>query len=347
MVATATQGTPIGRARPGTRGIRVTRQSDDRRAAVLHALCEHAGGISGESLAVDLGVSRVAVRKHVAALLDLGYDIEARPGEGYRLLSRPDAPLPLEVKPLLREPFFARVEGGHVTGSTNDDARVLAIDGAPEGTVVLASEQRSGRGRLGRTWASQPGGVYASVVLRPEVETPEAIVLPLVVGLGVARGLEALGVPTLLKWPNDVLAADGRKLAGLLLEGLSEGWRVAWVVAGVGVNVRVRPRGLDAACVDELVGRKVPLAEVAAAVLDGIAQAYGRWRTDGFAPLCDQYERRSWLRGHEVTVSDAAGRVVTQGTVTGIDAQGRLLVSGEAGTVPVAAGDVTLRGPER
>jgi BirA family biotin operon repressor/biotin-[acetyl-CoA-carboxylase] ligase len=321
----------------------VTRQSDDRRAVVLYALGQHPGGVSGESLASDIGVSRVAVRKHVAALRDLGYSIEARPGEGYRLLSRPDAALPLEVKPLLRESLFERLEGGAVTGSTNDDARELAVAGAPEGTVVLASEQRDGRGRLGREWSSAPGGVYASIVLRPEVETPEAIVLPLVVGLGVACGLDSLGVRSLLKWPNDVLSVDGRKIAGVLLEGLSEGWRVSWVVAGIGVNVRSVPEGIDAASVDELLGAKVPLPEVAAAVLDGVAAAYGRWKDDGFAPLREDYERRAWLAGRDVTVSDAAGRVVAQGEVTGIDAQGRMLVATPGGVVPVAAGDVTLR----
>jgi BirA family biotin operon repressor/biotin-[acetyl-CoA-carboxylase] ligase len=323
----------------------VTRQSDDRRAVVLHVLGEHAGGVSGETLATDIGVSRVAVRKHVAALRDLGYGIEARPGEGYRLLSRPDAPIPLEVRPLLREPFFARVEGGRVTGSTNDDARELAVAGAFEGTVVLAGEQRAGRGRLGRTWVSPAGGVYASVVLRPEVETPEAIVLPLVVGLGVARGLDAFGLHALLKWPNDVLVDDGRKVAGVLLEGLSEGWRVAWVVAGIGVNVRAVPRAADAVGLDDMVGCEVPLADVAAAVLDGVAEAYERWKAGGFAPLREEYERRAWLAGRDVTVSDAAGRAVVQGSVQGIDAQGRLLVSGGSGVVPVAAGDVTLRAP--
>lgn len=321
----------------------MTQVSDDRRVAVLRALRELPAGVSGELLATDLGVSRVAVRKHVAALRELGYGIEARAGEGYRLLSSPDAPIPLEVRPLLRGGFFVRVEGGHLTGSTNDDARALAVAGAPEGTVVVAAQQHSGRGRLGRQWSSPPGGVYASIVLRPEVETPEAVVLPLVVGLGVAQGLDALGVHARLKWPNDLLSEDGRKVAGVLLEGLSEGWRMAWIVAGVGVNVRRSPRREDAVTLDELVGRRIPLPEAAAAVLKGIADVYLRWKTAGFAPLREEYERRAWLAGRDVTVSDASGRVVAQGLVAGIDAQGRLLVDTATGVTPVAAGDVTLR----
>lgn len=321
----------------------MARRSDDRRAVVLSALRATPAGVSGEVLATELGVSRVSVRKHIEALRGLGYELEARAGEGYRLVCAPDAPLPLEVRPLLATDFFARLEGGRVTGSTNDDARTLALDGAPEGTVVLAAEQTTGRGRLGREWTSPPGGIYASVVLRPAVETPEAIVLPLVVGLGVAHGLDALGVHTKLKWPNDLLCTDGRKVAGVLLEGLSEGWLINWIVAGVGVNVRSAPDADRSASVDELFGRRVPLAEVAAAVLDGIAGTYRRWQAAGFAPFAAEYERRSYLAGRPVRVSDAAGRLVAQGDVAGIDALGRLLVATGSGTVPVVAGDVTLR----
>jgi BirA family biotin operon repressor/biotin-[acetyl-CoA-carboxylase] ligase len=321
----------------------LTKRSDDRRVVILQALRDNPGGVSGELLASELGVSRVAVRKHVEALREFGYEVDARAGEGYTLVNSPDAPLPLEVRPLLREDFFARIEGGRVTGSTNDDARALALDGAPEGTAVLAAEQTHGRGRLGREWSSPPGGVYASIVLRPRVETPEAIVLPLVVGLGVAHGLDTLGVHTLLKWPNDLLCVDGRKVAGVLLEGLSEGWLISWIIAGVGVNVRSTPDRSRFANVDELFGRRVPLADVAAAVLDGIAGAYRRWQTDGFAPFAAEYEGRSYLAGRPVRVSDAAGRLLAEGEVVGIDTVGRLLVATEAGTVPIVAGDVTLR----
>lgn len=323
----------------------MTRQSEDRRIAVLCALREADSEVSGQTLAEELGISRVAVRKHIAALRDAGFGIEARRGGGYRLLSTPDAPVPLVVRPLLTTSFFTRLEGGLATGSTNDDARELARAGAPEGTVVLAAQQASGRGRLGRSWASPRGGVYASIVLRPAVETPDAIVLPLVVGLGVARGLGSLGVDVRLKWPNDLLDDRGRKVAGVLLEGLSEGWRISWIVAGVGVNVRNAPRGKDAVSLDDLAGHGIPIARVAAAVLDGIAQTYQTWTDDGFESLRSEYDERAWLTGRDVIVSDASGSVIASGLVTGMDAVGRLLVSSAGGEVAIVAGDVTLRPP--
>ncbi len=325
----------------------MTASPEQRRAAILSALCESDGEVSGEQIASALGISRVAVHKHIAALTDVGFVIEARRGGGYRFVAAPDAPAPLVVRPLLASSFYTRIEGGASTGSTNDDARELARGGAPEGTVVLASRQTAGRGRLGRVWASPAGGVYASIVLRPQVETPDAIVLPLVVALGVARGLESLGVPVRIKWPNDVLDERGRKIAGVLLEGLSEGWRVSWVVAGIGVNVRAAPSKADAASVDEALDRRLPLATVTAAVLDGVAEAYGEWRDGGFGALRADYDRRAWLTGRDVTVSDASGGAIVSGRVTGMDAVGRLLVSGARGETAVVTGDVTLRPPAR
>jgi BirA family biotin operon repressor/biotin-[acetyl-CoA-carboxylase] ligase len=331
----------------------------DRRVHILRALESAPTGVSGEALARELGVSRAAVGKHVSALRDLGYAIDAAAGAGYRLTSSPDAPLPLEVAPLLRARLWNDLRGGGVTGSTNDDLRALAAAGAPEGLVVLATEQRAGRGRLGRDWASAPGGVYASVLLRPSLSPAELSPLALVVGLGLSRGLESLGAAVRLKWPNDVLDEGGGKLVGVLLEGTTEGERMAWIVAGFGVNVRrsVLPRVAQAiaaapeppsapapAYLDDLTAAPVPLATVAAALLDGLADAYERFLAEGFArELKSEYESRLALVGESVRVSDPYGAPIAEGTCEGVDEWGRLVVLGEGDAVRVSAGDVTLR----
>ena len=113
----------------------------------------------------------------------------------------------------------------------------IAAAGVSEGLVVLATEQRAGRGRLGRDWVSAPGGVYASVLLRPSLSPAELSPLALVVGGNLAADADMRDRGH--KWPNDVLdQAGGGKLAGILLEGMTEGERMAWIVAGFGVNVR-------------------------------------------------------------------------------------------------------------
>ena len=306
-----------------------------------------AAGVSGEALARELGVSRVAVGKHVASLREAGYDIEAAPGVGYRLLGVPDGPLPAEIAPLLREAAWMRLTGGGETSSTNDDARALARAGAAEGTVVLASRQSSGRGRLGREWVSPEGGAYLSLVLRPKVTPADVAPLALVIGLGIARGLrEHLGADAVLKWPNDVQLAGG-KLAGVLLEMSAETDRVNWVVVGVGLNVRRSPdlpKQRAVACLDDFAPH-VLIASAVAAVLDGIAGAYSQWVECGFSAMHAEYEERSSLLGRGVTVHDMAGNVKATGTVMGVDDGGRLLVATLGGIEIVVAGDVTLRAP--
>jgi len=312
-----------------------------RRDRVLEALRSHPGGISGERIAEELGVSRVAVGKHVAALRESGYRIDALAGTGYVLAEAPDAPLPAEVGRLVTGSRWT-LTGGGITGSTNDDAKALAAAGARQGTVVLASAQTGGRGRLGRTWSSPHGGLYLSVVLRPGVEPARVASLSLAIALAVALAAEKLGAHPSLKWPNDVVLASG-KIAGVLLEMAAEADCVAWVVAGIGVNVR--PPAEREAGVGYLADEvsDAGLALVAAAILDALASVLDRWLAGGFAALEAEFEARSTLSGEAVTVRNSAGGIVADGIASGIDSDGRLLVAETTGVRAVSAGEVTLR----
>lgn len=318
-----------------------------RRSDVLTALIEADGAaVSGEELAARLGVSRAAIAKHIAALGALGYQVEAVTGVGYSLVAAPDLPVPGAVRAFVRDPMWVRLEGGVETGSTNDDARTLAREGAPHGTVVLAARQTAGRGRLGRTWESPEGGLYLSAILRPQVGLADLAPMALVISLGVARGLAGLGVDPSLKWPNDLLLGPG-KLAGVLIEMSAEADRAEWMVAGVGINVRPSATRIEGAGYLADVASPqadLRLANVAAVVLDGIASAFAEWSTRGFEALREEYERRSMFAGADVVVRDVTGAVRAAGIVQGIDGLGRLVLHAEGGAVAVvSAGDVTLR----
>lgn len=141
-------------------------------------------------------------------------------------------------------PRLAAVEWHEQLGSTSDRLKELARAGAPEWTVVVADRQTGGRGREGRTWQSPPGGLYLSVLFRPQA-LPVALI-PLAAGVAVAEAVAGCGVASELKWPNDVLVA-GRKLAGILAEAGSFGQGVEWVVLGIGVNVALDPAELRSA----------------------------------------------------------------------------------------------------
>lgn len=316
-------------------------QTTSRRTDVAAALAEAgAAGVSGERLAAALGISRVAVSKHVAALRELGYRIASAPRAGYRLEAAPDLCIPEEVAPRLTDPLWVACVGGLELSSTNDEAKRRARAGASEGSVVVAARQTGGRGRFERSWQSPHGGAYVSAVLRPPADPAAVAPLSLVVALGAARGLGSLGVTAGVKWPND-LHADGRKLAGVLLEMAAEADRVEWVVAGIGVNVA--DPGLPGSAWAREQAPDVPVADVAARVLDGIAGVYRTWIDVGFAPLRAEYESRLTLTGSTVAVRDAGGRVLGEGEVRGIDGTGGLLVATASGTVVVHAGEVTLR----
>lgn len=307
-------------------------------AAALSAAGER--GVSGETIAASLGISRVAVGKHVASLRSLGYAISAAPRAGYRLEHAPDACISEEVAPRLRDPLWVACEGAPELGSTNDEAKRLARGGASEGTAVVAARQTGGRGRFGRVWESPAGGAYVSCILRPALTPAVLAPLSLVAAVGAARGLATLGLEAGIKWPND-LESDGRKLGGILLEMAAEADRVEWVVIGCGVNVAA-PAHARGACVRDVLPHAL-VAEVAAAVLDGVAAAYREFTSVGFEGIAAHYAAHATLTDRRVSVRDTTGRVVTEGRVAGIDSGGALLLERDGQTATVYAGEVTLR----
>jgi BirA family transcriptional regulator, biotin operon repressor / biotin---[acetyl-CoA-carboxylase] ligase len=212
-----------------------------------------------------------------------------------------------------------------VTDSTSDRARALAVAGAPHGTLVTASEQRAGRGRRGRTWSAPPGrALLMSLVLR---EWPP--LLPIAAAVAVA---DVAGPSAAIKWPNDVLL-DGRKLAGILVEGRPQ---AGWTVLGIGVNVSVRADDLPA----ELRHRATSLGLEPSAIeptLDALLHALQRRLAQPTADLLADYRARDALAGR--TVRWAHG----EGVARGIDDAGRLLVERSDGSgATLDAGEVHL-----
>lgn len=216
-----------------------------------------------------------------------------------------------------------------VTDSTNDDALALGRAGACHGRAVAARLQTAGRGRRGHVWASPVGNLYLSVVLRPRVASSRLPGLAAACGLGVTDVLNEAQ----LKWPNDVLA-QGRKLAGILVEAARDDAGEAFAVCGVGVNVGRAPRELDAVCLAELGDARSfsPLAEELRAAIvarvDAWAAAPGDRPLDGIRD--DYLARLAWL-GEKVRVLAAAdGAEVARGVFETVDPWGRAVVDGAA-----------------
>lgn len=238
--------------------------------------------------------------------------------------------------------FYRLVEHAEVD-STNDEARVLAEAGAPEGTLVWALRQRKGRGRRGRGWQSPSGNLFFSLVLRPDCGPAIAAQVSFLAAVALGEALTVLLPPTVrigLKWPNDVLV-NGAKVAGILLEtDIDAQGTTAWLVLGVGVNVRHRPEDVPypATSLAEA-GAATDAAAVLAGFAECFADRYGRWRHTGFADT-----RAAWLaRAHGIGSAATArlARRTVDGQALGLDEDGALLLRADDGTVHrIAAGEV-------
>ena len=220
------------------------------KAFILSELRKAEGGwVTGEALGRACGMSRAAISKRMRALRARGYVIESVTRKGHRLVEEPDDLEREALESRLGGGRFARGQYVHVaeTGSTNDDARMLAQSGAPEGSLVVADVQTEGRGRRGRVWHSAPGeSLLVSLVLRPPIAPMRCGWIPLLTAVALRGALLELGISGVgIKWPNDVLV-DGRKLAGILCEISSDFEQVSHAVVGIGLNVNTAPEAFPA-----------------------------------------------------------------------------------------------------
>lgn len=328
------------------------RRVDPSDVVILDALRAGDGGfVSGAVLAEQLEISRAAVGKRVGLLRDQGWEIEAVPRLGYRLVDEPDSLHPLVVEARLSTRWLGRdYRYRESVGSTNETlARLAMSEEIPAGTVLVADEQLEGRGRLGRSWISPAGdNLYMSLLLRPPWSPSAVPPVTLAVAVAVARALEAfLGEPPVVKWPNDLLIDDGRKLCGILAEMSAELDRLHHIIIGVGVNVNQTrfARGLRASSLQRELGRPVSRASVLVRLLDeleGWLDQLLEGGDEGRDRLLDEWLvlAEPWL-GRRVVVRGAGAEVA--GIAAGIDTSGALLVEGADGeTHRVLAGDVTL-----
>jgi BirA family biotin operon repressor/biotin-[acetyl-CoA-carboxylase] ligase len=227
-------------------------------------------------------------------------------------------------------------------GSTNAALLSAAAEDAPEGTVLVAEHQVAGRGRLDRTWVSPPrAGLTVSFLLRPEVPAARRGWLPLLTGVALADAVrEVTGVLGTLKWPNDLLARDGRKLAGILAEGSGGA-----VVVGTGLNVNTAAEELPegGSSVALVLGAPVDRGPVLLAFLRAVEDRYLRWVGRLGDPVSSQlaqdYLAWSSTVGAEVSVALPDGSTV-DGVAEAVDWDGRLVVATADGRAELAAGDV-------
>ena len=317
---------------------------------VLATLRRSGGYVSGQALCEELSVSRTAVWKAVSKLKEEGYEIDSVPNRGYCLLTSPDAMTEAEIRSYLHtEVMGQNLVCFEDTDSTNIQARNLAEEGAPHGTLVCSDQQTKGRGRRGRAWDSPPGeAIYMSLMLRPHIRPEHASMLTLVMGMAVADAANQLlgGEQAGIKWPND-LVLQGRKAAGTLTEMSAEMDCIHYVVIGTGINVNAQafPKDLDQAIsLRQAAGHSFKRAELIALCMEYFEKYYNLFeQTEDLSLLIDEYNRLLVNRDQVVRVLEP-GHEYT-GTALGINKEGELLVRCEDGHIEeIYAGEVSVRG---
>lgn len=272
-----------------------------RKDYILKRLADADSWCSGENLAGALGISRAAVAKHINTLREDGHVIEAAPKKGYRLVILADVISSANVAAHLATRIFGRSQWHLLpeTTSTNNVLVGLALEGAPEGTMVVAEAQSKGRGRKSHEWFSSPRGLHFSVLLQPGLATGMAEILIQCGTVAVAQMLwREAGLSAQVKAPNDVMV-KGRKIAGILLETGFRGMDLEWAVLGIGCNLNARqedfPVELQAKTTSTFIenGRWVSRNILLASFLNIFESWYDKVRMGESGELLDAWEQLS------------------------------------------------------
>jgi BirA family transcriptional regulator, biotin operon repressor / biotin---[acetyl-CoA-carboxylase] ligase len=225
-------------------------------------------------------------------------------------------------------------------GSTNDEARRLAVEGAPHGTVVHADEQTAGRGRLAHTWFSPQGNLYISVLLRTGLPAARGSELSFVAALAVADAVEVLlprQIRAMLKWPNDVLI-NGAKISGILVEQADDA-----TIIGIGLNVLQAPSNSAYKTTTVVANGGIASVDGARDILLGrLSFHLGEWQSTGFGPIREQWLNRSYPIGAAIR-ANVGGQSIA-GHFAGLDADGALLLDTPEGRRHIVAGEIVVAG---
>lgn len=317
---------------------------------ILELLRRQEGFLSGEDIGRELSITRAAVWKGIKKLREEGYEIEAVTNRGYRLTN----PETMYNKRELEQGLKTKTMGQSIyfyeeTDTTNNRARELALEGASEGTLVVAEKQTAGRGRRGKVWESPLGtGIWMSLVLRPQIAPAEASVLTLLCGLATAEAIEAeTGLSAGIKWPNDILI-NGKKAVGILTEMDCEMSEVHFVIPGIGINVNTASFPPEIAEIATSLylecGKTVSRRRLVHRVLERLEEHYETFlRTGSFAAMLEDYRKHCITLGKEVHV---LGREPFFAEALDITPEGELLVrrADNGKEEVVFSGEVSIRG---
>ena len=294
------------------------------KSKILRLLQEESHIISGEELSGKLDVSRVTIWKHIKALQEMGYEIISGP-KGYSYSAENDFLFPWE--------FGKRQDQIHFyesLPSTMNKAKELARQGAPDQSVVLADFQEKGRGRMQRTWFSHKGGLYFTLILRPQLPATSAFLMNFITSTALAEAIrEQTGLKAEVKWPNDILIGD-KKLSGMLSELEASEELVSFVNIGIGINVNNDPTKDEktATSIALELGHKIKRRTLLSSFLDKLGDKLSNFKPEDAVSEWKKYTMTLGRQVKIVTLKETA-----EGKAVDIDESGALILQQKDGTL--------------
>lgn len=317
---------------------------------IIELLKESEGYLSGAEIAFAMNVTRAAIWKRINYLRKKGYIIEGSPTKGYKLLNSPDFSVESIRNTLLKESLKigSNLIFYDAISSTNIAGTELALKGCREGTVIIADEQTSGKGRLGRTWISPSGkNLYMSIILTPPISPRDATILTLMSAVACCIALrKLLSLPVTIKWPNDLMVND-RKIGGILTEIKADIDKITYAVIGIGININLdiddlpeEVRGI-ATSIKTLTGEQFSRTAAAIEVLREMQKWYDILLQKGKKDILSYWQDLSSTIGRRVRVT--MGNDVFTGVAEAIDNEGLLILKlPDNSLMKVNAGDIIM-----
>ncbi len=298
---------------------------------ILNILKDEKGIVSGETISSILGISRVSIWKHICKLKESGYDIKSTP-TGYQLMGSSDLLFPWEF-PGMEEKIHYYSE----VSSTMDIARDIARKGAPHFTVVIAGRQTKGRGRLKRVWLSEKGGIYFTVILRPQIPIALSSKTNFMASVVLVKTLRKMfGIEAMVKWPNDILIYN-RKVSGMLAEMEAEAGMVSFVNVGIGINANNDPSDREpvATSLKQILKRDVSRKEILTRYFYALER---RIDTGDYDSIIPEWKYYNCTLNREVKIVTTS--CIFSGLATDVDENGSLILKQADGAIKsVSFGD--------
>ncbi len=306
--------------------------------------------ISRKIISKKTGISISGISKRIKTLRKYGYNIESRHRMGYRLVGETNLPLPWELTKVLNTSFVGKDKIIYrLTTDSTQNLAILLAEKNPnsDGIVIIAGEQKSGRGRQNRKWLSPKGGIWLSVVLRPRISSSKITLLPFAAALAVCYAIKiTTQLDAKLRWPNDV-TISGKKVAGILIDISTEAERINYAVVGIGINANVDSsaissyleKGIKVTSLSDELGQKTNILDLTKVILERLEYYYIKLKRYAPHKIIEEWKKNSDILYHKVAVMQD-NRII-QGIAADVNDDGSLLVrTNNSDNINVVAGDI-------